>query len=113
MPELDTAFEIPGEVAELRDRTRSLVRDTLMPFEREIEETDDMPSRVREIVRQSGLPGLQIPVEYGGLGLGMFAACVVTEELAWSSQALVRLVCGDAGTYRAGPGFRRCRCPAR
>src|SRR5450759_3799991 len=96
MPELDTAFEIPGEVAELRDRTRSLVRDTLMPFEREIEETDDMPSRVREIVRQSGLPGLQIPVEYGGLGLGMFAACVVTEELAWSSQALVRLVCGDA-----------------
>src|SRR5450759_1800828 len=77
-------------------RTRSLVRDTLMPFEREIEETDDMPSRVREIVRQSGLPGLQIPVEYGGLGLGMFAACVVTEELAWSSQALVRLVCGDA-----------------
>jgi acyl-CoA dehydrogenase len=96
MLELETAFEITGEVAELRDRTRSLVRETLLPFEREVEETDDIPARVRDIVRESGLPGMQIPVEYGGLGLGMFAACVVTEELAWSSQALVRLVCGDA-----------------
>jgi acyl-CoA dehydrogenase len=96
MLELETAFDVPPEVAELRERTRSLVRETLLPFEREIEETDDIPARVRGIVRESGLPGLQVPVEYGGLGLGMFAACVVTEELAWSSQALVRLVCGDA-----------------
>jgi acyl-CoA dehydrogenase len=96
MIELPTAFEMPEEVAGLRDRVRRLVRQDLLPFEREIEETDDIPGRVREIVKESGLHGLQVPAEYGGMGLGMFAACVVTEELAWMSQALVRLVCGDA-----------------
>jgi len=95
-PELETAFEIPTELADLRSQVRGLVRDKLVGFEREIEETDAMPDELRELVKGSGLPGLQVPVEYGGLGLGMFAACVVTEELAWSSQALVRLVCGDA-----------------
>src|SRR5450756_753020 len=95
-PELETAFEIPTELAHLRSQVRVVVRDKLVGFEREIEETDAMPDELRELVKGSGLPGLQVPVEYGGLGLGMFAACVVTEELAWSSQALVRLVCGDA-----------------
>jgi len=96
MLELSTSFEIPPEVEELRDRVRRLVREELLPFEREIEETDSMPDAVRDIVRGSGLHGLQVPAEYGGMELGMFAACVVTEELAWMSQALVRLVCGDA-----------------
>src|SRR5665647_1716544 len=95
-PELETAFEIPTELADLRSQVRGLVRDKLVGFEKEIEETDEMPARLRELVIESGLPGLQVPAEYGGMGLGMFAACVVTEELAWSSQALVRLVCGDA-----------------
>jgi acyl-CoA dehydrogenase len=96
MIELETAFDIPPEVEELRARVRTLVRDSILPFEREIEESDSMPDEVCRMVRESGLPGLQVPVEYGGMGLGMLAACIVTEELAWSSQALVRLVCGDA-----------------
>ncbi|MHB8895462.1 MAG: acyl-CoA dehydrogenase family protein [Candidatus Geothermincolia bacterium] len=96
MTGLPTAFEMPTEVADLREWARRLVREQLLPFEREIEETDDIPQRVKDVVRESGLHGLQVPAEYGGMGLGMFAACVVTEELAWMSQVLVRLVCGDA-----------------
>jgi alkylation response protein AidB-like acyl-CoA dehydrogenase len=78
MLELSTSFEIPPEVEELRDRVRRLVREELLPFEREIEETDSIPDAVRDIVRGSGLHGLQVPAEYGGMELGMFAACVVT-----------------------------------
>jgi len=96
MIELETAFEMPPEVAELRARVRRLVREDLLPFEREIEDTDDIPEPVREMIRASGLHGMQVPADYGGMGLSMFAACVVTEELAWMSQALVRVVCGDA-----------------
>ena len=95
-PELETAFEIPQELSDLRAQVRALVRDKLSRFEKEIEETDSMPAELRELVKASGLPGMQIPEEHGGMGLGMFAACVVTEELGWSSQALVRLVGGDA-----------------
>jgi len=96
MLNLPTSFEIPAELQELRMRVRRMVREEILPFEREIEETDSIPDEVATIVAGSGLPGLQIPREYGGMGLGMFAGCVVTEELAWSSQALVRLVGGDA-----------------
>jgi alkylation response protein AidB-like acyl-CoA dehydrogenase len=97
MIELETAFDIPPEVEELRARVRTLVRDSILPFEREIEESDSMPDEVCRMVRESGLPGLQVPVEYGGMGLGMLAACIVTEELAWSSQALAPGVRGRAG----------------
>lgn len=96
MIELGTAFEVPEDVAVLRDRVRQLVRQDLLPFEREIEDSDKIPERVRELIRESGLHGLQVPEAYGGMGLGMFAACVVTEELSWMSQVLVRIVCGDA-----------------
>ncbi len=96
MIELDTSFEMEPEVRDLRDRVRRLVREDLLPFEREMEETDGIPEPVREAIRESGLYGMQVPVSHGGMGLGMFAACVVTEELAWMSQALVRITCGDA-----------------
>jgi acyl-CoA dehydrogenase len=96
MIELGTAFEIPPDILVLRQRVRSMVREKLLPLEEEIEETDDFPQRVRDLVRESGLHGLQVPAEHGGMGLAMFPACVVTEELAYMSQSLVRLVCGDA-----------------
>ncbi|MBU4240048.1 MAG: acyl-CoA dehydrogenase family protein [Actinobacteria bacterium] len=94
--EMETAFQVLPEVEELRLRVRKIVRRDLAPFSREIEETDSIPGEVAGIVRDSGLHGLQVPVGYGGMGLGMLAACVITEEIAWLSQALVRFVGGDA-----------------
>ena len=94
--EMETAFQFPPEVEELRLRVRKMVREDLAVYSREVEETDSIPEEVAGIIRDSGLHGLQVPVEYGGMGLGMLAACVITEELAWLSQALVRFVGGDA-----------------
>lgn len=94
--EMETAFQVPPEVEEIRLRVRKMVREDLAGYSRQIEETDSIPEEVAGIIRDSGLHGLQVPVEYGGMGLGMLAACVITEELAWLSQALVRFVGGDA-----------------
>ncbi len=94
--EMETAFQLPPEVEELRLRVRKIVREDLAVYSREVEETDSLPGEVAGIIRDSGLHGLQVPVKYGGMGLGMLAACVITEELAWLSQALVRFVGGDA-----------------
>jgi acyl-CoA dehydrogenase len=95
LAELGTAFDLPPGVEELRRKVREIVRKRIVPFEREIEETDAIPAEVARLVKESGLHGLQIPVEYGGMGLGMLAGCIMTEELAWSSQSLVRFVGGD------------------
>ena len=93
---METAFDIPPEVEELRLRVRKMIREDLAPLSLEIEETDSIPDEVARIIRDSGLHGLQVPVQFGGMGLGMLAACVVTEEIAWLSQALVRFIGGDA-----------------
>lgn len=93
--ELPTAFELPPELEELKRSVRRMVREEIAPYEAEIEESDDIPDEVKRSVADSGLHGMQVPGEYGGMGLGMLAGCVVTEELAWQSQALLRYVGGD------------------
>ena len=59
-PELETAFDIPAEIADLRSQVRGLVREKLVHFEKEIEDSDAMPVEVRDLVKASGLPGLQV-----------------------------------------------------
>jgi len=93
--DLPTSFEITPEVEQLRLIVRKLVREEIVLFEREIEETDAIPAEVAAITRRSGLHGLQIPREYGGMGLGMLDGCIITEEITWLSQSLLRFTGGD------------------
>lgn len=78
-------FEIPEDIRLLRDAVRRFVEEVLHPAEREIEETDHIPSPIVEALRKLGLFGLAIPEEYGGLGLSLQAQCVIFEELAKAS----------------------------
>ncbi len=47
----------------------------------------DIPMELRDKLAQMGYFGIMIPEEYGGLGLGSFEYCLITEELAraWMS----------------------------
>lgn len=47
----------------------------------------DIPDSIRRKLGELGFFGIMIPEEYGGLGLGAFEYCLVTEELAraWMS----------------------------
>jgi alkylation response protein AidB-like acyl-CoA dehydrogenase len=47
----------------------------------------DIPMDLRDKLAQMGYFGIMIPEEYGGLGLGSFEYCLITEELAraWMS----------------------------
>jgi acyl-CoA dehydrogenase len=74
-------FELPPEIAEFRDATRTLVND-LLPLEQGFVETGVVPPQVRETLIENGYFGLPFPEEYGGLGLGALAQCVVQAELA-------------------------------
>ena len=49
----------------------------------------DIPMDLRDKMAELGYFGIRIPEEYGGLGLGCFEYCLVTEELArgWMSVA--------------------------
>jgi (2S)-methylsuccinyl-CoA dehydrogenase len=88
--------------AALGDETLTLVRDQFRRFAEERVKPDAhawhrddalIPMDVLEALAGLGVFGLTIPEEFGGLGLGKVAMCVVTEELSRASLAV-----GSLGT---------------
>ena len=73
----------------LLDTLRRFVRERLSPAEQQLVDNDEIPPAIIAEMREMGLFGLTIPVEYGGLGL-------TTEEEALTSMEMCR----------ASPAFR-------
>lgn len=66
---------------------RRFVRETVIPAEDEIEETDAIPPRIREQAAAMGLFGFAIPEVYGGLGLSAYEEAQLVFELGYTSPA--------------------------
>jgi (2S)-methylsuccinyl-CoA dehydrogenase len=67
----------------VRDQFRRFVSDAVMPFAHEWHLKDELiPIAVVEQMAELGVFGLTVPEEWGGLGMGKLAMCVVTEELS-------------------------------
>ncbi|MEP6798109.1 MAG: acyl-CoA dehydrogenase family protein [Lapillicoccus sp.] len=64
---------------------REFVREVVVPAEAEIEETDDIPSGIREQAKAMGLFGYAIPEDYDGLGLSMSEEVRLAIELGWTT----------------------------
>ena len=71
----------PESFTILLDTISRFVRDTLIPREPEVVDTDEIPGDILAQMRAMGLFGLTIPEEYGGLGF-------TTEEEVLASMAL-------------------------
>lgn len=78
-------FELTGEIKELQERTRQFVETVVMPHEEGWPLfIDDAPREVvlslRRKCREAGLVNIDVPKEYGGLGMSCLAHTVATEE---------------------------------
>ena len=82
-------FELPPELIELRNRVAAFVRDEVIPAE---SGAGDIQS-LRDRARKAGIFGPQLPREYGGLGLGTVAMCVLFEEAGRSLLGPLALHC--------------------
>jgi acyl-CoA dehydrogenase len=71
----------PRALHELRAAARAVVRNELSPFDEQIEREDCLPDEARARLAAAGYFGLNLPREYGGLGLGVAGYCAVLEEL--------------------------------
>ena len=70
----------------VRDQFFSLANDKVAPFAHEWHLADELiPMALVDELSAMGVFGMTIPEEYGGLGMGKTAMCVVSEELsrAW------------------------------
>ncbi|NUZ07953.1 acyl-CoA dehydrogenase family protein [Piscinibacter koreensis] len=66
---------------------RRFTREVLLPAETEVEETEQIPDRVIEGLKELGLFGMTIPESYGGLGLSMFEEASLVFEVAYAQPA--------------------------
>ena len=67
----------------IRDQFRRFSEEQVIPYAHEWHLKDELiPIEVVDQVAELGVFGLTLPEEYGGLGMGKTAMCVVTEELS-------------------------------
>ncbi|NUA26677.1 acyl-CoA dehydrogenase family protein [Cupriavidus basilensis] len=76
----------------LLDSIRRFVREELVPAERQVDETDEIPPRIVQGMKDLGLCGMTIPEEYGGLGLTTEEEALAAIELCQTSPAFRSLI---------------------
>ncbi|MEP2829381.1 acyl-CoA dehydrogenase family protein [Parvibaculum sp.] len=92
--------------AETRDQLISSVRrfvdERLRPIEDKVSETDKVPDEIVEEMKELGLFGISVPVEYGGLGLTMEEECLLMFELGRTSPAFRSVIGTNVGIGSQG-----------
>ena len=89
-------------VGQLKDTLRRYVRERLVPLERDVEQTGQIPDDVRRAMAEMGLNGISIPQEYGGLGLDLSTEIELAFELGWTSSAFRSVVSSNIGIGSQG-----------
>ncbi|MFC4001819.1 acyl-CoA dehydrogenase family protein [Prauserella oleivorans] len=90
-PELVAPWRTEERVA-LLSEARAFVYDHVLPTANELDKTEaPLPQSILDGLSERGYFGITIPKAYGGLGLGVFDYCMISEELArgWLSVASI------------------------
>lgn len=98
-----SAFDLPADVREFKDLARQIVRDELLPLERQylahpgkahsLRARDalrniyspEVVQKLYKISKDTGLWGLHVPEEYGGSGLSLLAKAAILEEFYYTA----------------------------
>ena len=91
MPTLTSPWATPDRLA-LQQQARTFARDVVLPAADELDrEKAEMPRSLVDQLASYGWFGITVSAEHGGLGLGVFEYCLVSEELAgaWLSVASI------------------------
>jgi acyl-CoA dehydrogenase len=75
-------FSLTPEQESLRDLARKFARTEMAPHAAECDRASRFPEEIYRKAYDLGLLNLNVPVEYGGSGLGLLEQCLIVEELA-------------------------------
>ncbi|XP_069795507.1 medium-chain specific acyl-CoA dehydrogenase, mitochondrial isoform X2 [Narcine bancroftii] len=76
-------FEFTAEQREFQETARRFARDEMLPAAAEYDRTGEYPIPLIKRAWELGLMNTHIPESCGGMGLGIFDSCLITEELAY------------------------------
>ncbi|WP_027365158.1 acyl-CoA dehydrogenase [Desulfotruncus alcoholivorax] len=86
------SYQLSEEQEMLRQSVRRLAEDKVAPRAAEIDEKDEYPWDLKELIAGQGLLGAGIPEEYGGTGAGLPSVVLIVEEIAKVSAAASLIV---------------------
>ncbi|MBA3746834.1 MAG: acyl-CoA dehydrogenase family protein [Solirubrobacterales bacterium] len=87
-------YDIPQDLADLRDMIRQLAQERIAPRAADIDRTAEYPRDIRELLAEHDVLGLPFAEEYGGTGTGTLMLQIAVEEIAkaCASSALILMV---------------------
>ncbi len=84
----------------IRELSRQIAEERIIPVRAELDEKEEFPREIMQVIAQSDLLGLYIPEEYGGLGKGSFELCIAIEEISRACLGVSTSYAANAlGTY--------------
>ena len=66
----------------IQEIARQIAEEKVVPVREELDENQEFPWDIMKVCGQSDLFGINIPEEYGGLGLGILESAIAVEELS-------------------------------
>jgi alkylation response protein AidB-like acyl-CoA dehydrogenase len=104
---LDPVHTVGAELGEyddpvrraLQEEVRSFAMDEVLPVANELDPRhEDIPETLLQRMAELGLFGVLVPQDEGGLGLGVFEYCMVSEELARAWMSVGSIIARGNGT---------------
>ncbi len=86
------SFTLTEEQEMIRDLARNFAKKELLPKAEHYDQSDEYPWPVIKKAQKAGLLSSNIPVEYGGPGLGVLEECLINEELAWACSGIQTVI---------------------
>lgn len=84
----------------IKNLARKIAKEKIVPVRAHLDENNEFPREILDEIAKTGLFGLYIPEEYGGLGFGSFENCLAIEELSWGCLGVsVSFAASGLGSY--------------
>lgn len=78
----------------MQDLARKFTRDEIVPNASKFDTNGEFPWDIVKKAHSAGLMNLHVPQDCGGLGMGVFDGCLVTEELAYGCTGITLAIEG-------------------
>lgn len=78
----------------MQDLARKFTRDEIIPNASKFDTNGEFPWDIVKKAHSAGLMNLHVPQDCGGLGMGVFDGCLVTEELAYGCTGILLAIEG-------------------
>ena len=96
-------FKLTEEQEMIRDLARNFARNEIAPNAEHYDLTHEYPWPLVRQAQELGLTTVNIPEEYGGLGLSLLEECVVAEQLAWGCSGVSTHAWSQQPRHSANP----------